>query len=320
MEIFERFSSINVLIVGDVMLDRYWWGNVNRISPEAPVPVVNLTGTTMVAGGAANVAANVSGLGAKPLLVGIIGDDADGSIFPEILSASNVSGDYLYKIKTRLTTVKTRIVGHNQQIVRIDTETKIALEKKHEDEIWKTISKLLKQTQIIILSDYGKGFLTDNLTKRLITIASKKGIPILADPKGKNFSKYKGATLLTPNRLEISEAYKLDDYGQGTLNTIGSEIIEELLLNALLVTQGEEGMTLFQKNSEPEHLSALARDVYDVTGAGDTVIACLAVALAGGLTILEAAKIANIAAGIIVEQIGTTAISRESLETALKNN
>jgi len=318
MEILENFSNLNVLIVGDVMLDRYWWGSVNRISPEAPVPVVNLTKTTLAAGGAANVAANVAGLGARPFLVGIVGEDDDALLFNNTLLQSNISANYLYKTPARPTTVKTRIIGHNQQIVRVDQETKNVLAIQEEDKIWETVAELLKKTQIIIISDYGKGFLTDNLLKRLITSANEKGIFILIDPKGKNFYKYRGATLLTPNRYEVAEACKLDNSDQNAIESAGKHLVEELELKALLITQGEDGMTVFQKNNGFLHLSALARDVYDVTGAGDTVIACLAVACGSGAGILDAAKIANIGAGLIVEQMGTTAISIEMLKSALK--
>lgn len=319
MEIQENFSNINVLIVGDVMLDRYWWGTVGRISPEAPVPIVNLTKTTLAAGGASNVAANVAGLGATPLLVGLLGEDSDALLFTDILSKSKISIDYLYQTSERPTTVKTRIIGHNQQVVRVDQETKKLLSKNEEEIIWQKISDALEKTRIIIISDYGKGIITEGLLSRLITSAKEQQISILIDPKGKNFSKYKGASLLTPNRFEVAEACKLENTDQEILEAAGSQLVEDLNLEGLLITQGEDGMTLFQKNKKPEHLYALARNVYDVTGAGDTVIACLAVAIASGREILEAAKIANIAAGLIVEQMGTTAITFDSLKQALRN-
>jgi D-beta-D-heptose 7-phosphate kinase/D-beta-D-heptose 1-phosphate adenosyltransferase len=320
MEILENFSNLNVLIVGDIMLDRYWWGSVSRISPEAPVPVVNLIKTTLAAGGAANVAANIAGLGAKPFLVGILGEDNDALLFEDVLSKKNISASYLYKNPIRPTTVKTRIIGHNQQIVRVDQEIKTVLAKEEEDKVSKTITKLLKKVQIIIISDYGKGFLSDNLLERLITTANGKGLSILIDPKGKNFHKYRGASIITPNRYEVAEACKLENTDQISIEIAGKQLVEELKLEALLVTQGEDGMTLFQRNNGSLHLSALAREVYDVTGAGDTVIACLAVAFASGAKIIDAAKLANIAAGLIVEQIGTTAISIDMLKPALKNN
>lgn len=300
------------------MLDRYWWGTVERISPEAPVPIVNLTKTSVAAGGAANVAANVAGLGAKPFLIGLLGKDDDALLLTDILSKNKINLDYLYQTTERPTTVKTRIIGHNQQVVRVDQETKRFLSKNEEEVIWKKISFILEKTKIIIISDYGKGMITENLLMRLITSANELGISILIDPKGKNFSKYKGASLLTPNRYEVAEACKLENTNQEILEVAGNKLIEELNLKALLITQGEDGMTLFQKNKKPEHLYALARNVYDVTGAGDTVIACLAVAMASGREVLEAAQIANTAAGLIVEQMGTTAITADSLEQALR--
>lgn len=317
MKFIDDFSKVKVLVVGDVMLDRYWWGDVNRISPEAPVPVVNLKNITLAAGGAANVAANVAGLGAKPFLVGVTGADADGLLFSKILAEKNVSPEFVFKIQNRPTTVKTRIVGHNQQIVRIDQESKENLTEKDEQEILEIIKNLVSRSQVLIISDYGKGFLSESFLARLITYCNSKGLLILVDPKGKNFEKYKGANLITPNKYEVSEAFRLENQERATIEKNGKKIIKKLLLDALLVTQGGEGMTLFQKNGEQHHLMAAAREVYDVTGAGDTVIASLAVALASGLSFLEAAKIANIAAGIIVEQLGTTAVNLEMLKAAL---
>lgn len=318
MKFLDDFSKVNVLIVGDIMLDRYWWGSVNRISPEAPVPVVDLKNVTLTAGGAANVAANVAGLGAQSFLVGVMGDDADGFLFAKVLADQKISTDFLFKMSSRPTTVKTRVVGHNQQIVRIDQETKDKLSEEDEAEVLKIIKSVAGQIQILIISDYGKGFLTEKLLSSLITIFSNKGILILVDPKGKNFQKYKGAHLITPNKHEISEAFSLENEERATIEKFGTQIIGKLSLDALLVTQGEEGMTLFQKNDAPVHLPATAREVYDVTGAGDTVIACLAVALASGMTFLESARVANTAAGLIVEQLGTAAITLEMLRAALE--
>lgn len=318
MKFLDDFSKVNVLIVGDIMLDRYWWGSVNRISPEAPVPVVDLKSVTLAAGGAANVAANVAGLGARSFLVGVMGDDADGFLFAKVLADQKISADFLFKLSSRPTTVKTRVVGHNQQIVRIDQETKDKLSEEDEAEVLKIIKSVAGQIQILIISDYGKGFLTEKLLSSLITSFSNKGILILVDPKGKNFQKYKGANLITPNKHEISEAFSLENEERATIEKFGTRIIEKLSLDALLVTQGEEGMTLFQKNDAPVHLPATAREVYDVTGAGDTVIACLAVALASGMSFLESARVANTAAGLIVEQLGTAAITLEMLRAALE--
>ncbi len=319
MEILENFSKVKVLIVGDVMLDRFWWGNVSRISPEAPVPVVNLENTSLVAGGAANVAANVAGLGAGAFLIGVIGDDVEAKLFPEILCKSNVSADFLVKIPARQTTIKTRVIAHSQQIVRIDQETKESLNQREEQVVWKRILSLLKIAEVIIVSDYAKGVLTDSLLSRLITTAREKNKLVLVDPKGKNYSKYSGATLLTPNQREAAEACNLEETGPEYVEKSGNILLESLSVEALLITRGEKGMSLFQKNKKIAHLNSLARQVYDVTGAGDTVIASLAVALASGADFCEAANIANISAGLVVEQIGTTAITLKMLRNALTN-
>ncbi|MCA1625181.1 MAG: D-glycero-beta-D-manno-heptose-7-phosphate kinase [Acidobacteria bacterium] len=319
MKILENFSKVKVLVVGDVMLDRFWWGNVSRISPEAPVPVVNLQNMSLVAGGAANVAANIAGLGAEPLLVGVIGEDEEAKLFPAILNKSKVSADFLVKISTRQTTIKTRVIAHSQQVVRIDQETKKVLNQDEEQKVWEKILTLLEKAEIVIISDYAKGVLTDNLLKRLIITTKKKNKIIVVDPKGKNYSKYIGATLLKPNQREAAEACNLDETERDFVEKSGSALLENLSVEALLITQGEKGMSLFQKNKEIVHFNSHARQVYDVTGAGDTVIASLAVALASGADFCEAAHIANISAGLVVEQIGTTAISITMLKNALEN-
>jgi len=317
MEITENFSKVKVLIVGDIMLDRYWWGSVSRISPEAPVPVVTLNKTSLLPGGAANVAANVAGLGAKPYLVGIIGEDAEARMFSEALREANISSSFLVPLKNRRTTVKTRIVAHNQHVVRIDQENTHALSKEEEQSVFKKIESLIDEVDIVIISDYAKGLISEELAKRLITKTVSQKKKILVDPKGKNYSKYKGATLITPNQKEAVQATNIDEYEEDSIEKSGNMLLDNLSVEALLITRGEKGMTLFQKNKEIANLKALARKVYDVTGAGDTVIASLAVMLASGADFLEAANIANISAGLVVEQIGTTAISVETLRKVL---
>lgn len=313
MKFLKNSSSINVLVVGDVMLDRYWWGNVTRISPEAPVPVVNLEKISSTAGGAANVAANVAGLGANAFLIGIVGKDTEADLFFDTLKEKNVSDKFLIKSKERQTTVKTRIIAHNQQIVRVDQESNLQVSDFEETKFFKMLNNLLDRIHIIVISDYGKGFLSEKITMSLITKGKAAEKIILIDPKGKNYKKYSEATLLTPNRFEVAEACGLENFNQEVIETAGNKLLSQLSLKHLLVTQGEEGMTLFQRNKKAVHLPVESRNVYDVTGAGDTVIACLAVAIGGGASFLEAAKFANRAAGLVVEQIGTTAISLEML-------
>jgi D-beta-D-heptose 7-phosphate kinase/D-beta-D-heptose 1-phosphate adenosyltransferase len=313
MEFLKNISNLNVLIIGDIMLDRYWWGSVSRISPEAPVPVINLEKVSLTPGGAANVAANVAGLGAKTFLVGVLGEDKESDLMLDILETKNVTTDFLMKSPTRQTTVKTRILAQNQQIARVDQETKANLSVQEEDQVWNILPDLISEVQVVVISDYAKGMITENLLKRLITKCNDMGKKILIDPKGKSYGKYTGATLITPNRHEIADACNLEDYSQALIEDSGEKLLNQLSLEYLLVTQGADGMTLFQKNKEIIHLPVELRNVYDVTGAGDTVIACLAVAIGSGATFLEAAKFANRAAGMVVEQVGTTAISLEML-------
>lgn len=301
-------------MVGDVMLDRYYWGSVERISPEAPVPIVKLEKHNLVVGGAANVAANISGLGAKAFLVGAIGKDEESKLFKPLLDNLNINSDDLVKISDRPTTIKTRVVAHSQHVVRIDQETKEFLTDKQENLVWKKIETLLEKVDLIIVSDYAKGLLTDNLLTRLITFGQESGKKILVDPKGKFYEKYSGAFLLTPNRLEAATACNLANDDKNVAEKAGKILINDLNVNSVLITQGENGMTLFRKEHKSFHLNALARKVYDVTGAGDTVIASLGVTLGSGESLEKAAEIANIAAGIVVEEIGTTIITQKKLK------
>ena len=317
-QLIARFSKVKILIIGDVMLDRYWWGSVSRISPEAPVPVVQLEKTSLAPGGAANVAVNVANLGATPCLVGIVGNDDEGKYLASALRKSNISSDLLLALKERPTTVKTRIVAHNQHVVRIDNEKADFLQPAEEESVWQSIENELNKVDLILISDYAKGLLSRSLLSRLITKAKENNKQILVDPKGKDYSKYAGATVLTPNRREAQEACNFEENQiADDITLAGETLISELNLQALLITQGENGMTLFQGNEKPVHFQTKARTVYDVTGAGDTVIATLAVALAAGANLLQAAELSNISAGLVVEEVGTTTINQEKLLKAL---
>jgi D-beta-D-heptose 7-phosphate kinase/D-beta-D-heptose 1-phosphate adenosyltransferase len=313
VDIVKKIPSVKLLVVGDLMLDRYWWGDVTRISPEAPVPVVRLKKNTYAVGGAANVAANITGLGAKVYLAGVVGNDADAATFKDLLSGANISTECVVSSEHRPTTVKTRVIAHNQQVVRVDQETASELDPEDEEMILKAIDRVIAGVDLIIISDYAKGVLTSNILARLITKAKDLGKTVLVDPKGKDFSKYAGASLLTPNRREAAEACHLESESQDLIEKAGSKILSELDLEALLITQSEDGMTLFTRGGDPEHLEAAAREIYDVTGAGDTVIACLGSAMAAGADCLAAAKIANIGAGIVIRQLGTTHITADRL-------
>ncbi|MGQ0540577.1 MAG: D-glycero-beta-D-manno-heptose-7-phosphate kinase [Blastocatellia bacterium] len=316
MSIAERFSKVKVLVVGDIMLDQYWWGSVNRISPEAPVPIVKLGHSSYAPGGAANVAVNVAGLGAEPILVGAIGNDLEADRLKAVLFEHGVSSNFLVRIDQRLTTVKTRVVAHSQHVVRIDQEETGALPVSNEDAVIETIEKMLPEVNAVIVSDYSKGLLSKRILKRLIQ-STGSGKTVLVDPKGIDYSKYRGASVITPNRREAAEACGLAFDDPDLIEKAGLRMMNELKLSMVLITQSEDGMTVFESGKKPFRLHAAAKETYDVTGAGDTVIAGLGVALAAEFGFREAAQIANTSAGIVVEQVGTTAIEIRKLERAL---
>ena len=312
------FQNIRILVVGDVMLDRYWWGDVNRISPEAPVPIIRLNRSTLVAGGAANVAANVAGLGSVPILVGCIGQDMDGESLVGLLEGLSISPEYLLKVKDRPTTVKTRIIAHSQQVARVDHEVADQLSESDESRLIDAILGQMARVDAIVISDYAKGVASDALVERTILAARQLGLPVIVDPKGKDYSKYHGATVLTPNRKEAAEACHVDETSSSAVEVSGKHLLNELEVDAVLITQGEEGMTLFSSGGDPIPFAAATRDVFDVTGAGDTVIATLAVGLGAGSDLASAAQLANTAAGIVVANVGTTPIRRSDLCDLLK--
>ena len=319
MDILKNFSNVRVLVVGDIMLDRYWWGDVSRISPEAPVPVVRLRKTSLAAGGAANVAANVAGLGAKPLLFGTVGKDAEAEQVRNALAGLGVSAEYLVELGDRPTTVKTRVIAHSQQVTRIDHETDDELSAETEKRLSDAIAENIAAADAVVISDYAKGLLTDNVLSNLIAACSEASKPLLADPKGKDYSKYRGATIITPNQREAAEACNFHERGDGVVDRAGAKLMGDLGIGAVLITRGEEGMTLFREDREPVSFATAAREVYDVTGAGDTVIATLATAVAAGADLETATNLANIAAGIVVEQVGTTAIDIDELRRAVRS-
>ncbi len=306
-------NEFDILVIGDIMLDRYWWGSVTRISPEAPVPVVRLDKTSVTLGGAANVAANIAGLGMTPEMIGVVGNDGESRELGGIMSAAGLSVSGLVSLSTRPTTVKTRVVAHGQQVTRVDQEVASPLTEQEESAVLDRILTFLPGTKAVVVSDYAKGLLTENILRQIIEKSGSAGIPVLVDPKGKRYSKYSGATILTPNKREAAEACSMDESEAGVVEHAGRVLLDELGLDALLITRGEEGMTLFESSNEPRHMPTRAREIYDVTGAGDTVIAAMAVGLAAGKSFADAAAVANAAAGLAVEQVGTTIVTKEML-------
>jgi rfaE bifunctional protein kinase chain/domain len=298
-----------VLVVGDVMLDRYWFGEVSRISPEAPVPVVKVDRIEERPGGAANVARNVSALGAQAALLSVVGRDEAGRCLKQLLQQERVATS-LHTDATISTTVKLRVIGRRQQLLRADFETPPShevLASKLQD-----YRRLLKSADVVILSDYGKGGLAH--IAKMIAAARARGVPVLVDPKGEDYSRYRGATLVTPNRAEL-RAVVGGWTSERMLETKAQALRQKLGLGGLLVTRSEEGMTLYRKGDRL-HVPAQAREVYDVSGAGDTVIATIAVVLAAGETMDHAIRIANRAAGIVVGKFGTAVVTPQELFAA----
>jgi D-beta-D-heptose 7-phosphate kinase/D-beta-D-heptose 1-phosphate adenosyltransferase len=309
-----KFDSARVLVVGDVMLDRYWQGSTSRISPEAPVPVVRVGSTEDSPGGAGNVALNIAALGSAATLVGLVGDDEAGLGLQARLAAAGVLCDF-EKVPGKPTITKLRVVSRHQQLIRLDFEEKF--EPEHAAAVNRRANKLLAGTDILIVSDYAKGALAG--VSELISAAVKAGVKVLVDPKGTDFSRYRGATLLTPNLSEFEQVVG-ECASEEELVAKGRQLLETLSLEALLVTRGEHGMSLIRA-SEPElHIPARARDVYDVTGAGDTVISVLGTALAAGAPLPEAVALSNIAAGLAVTRVGTVAISGPELRREVQRD
>ena len=303
-----------VTVVGDVMLDRYWFGGVDRISPEAPVPVVAVSRIEEQLGGAANVARNLIALGAQVDLLSVVGADEAGGCIQQLIEKAGISG-CVHVDPSAATTIKLRIISQNQQLIRLDFEQP----PDHEVllELLEDYQRCLEHTDVVVLSDYGKGGLAH--IDQMIRIARDRGIPILVDPKGKDFGRYKGATLLTPNRKEFIDAWG-DWQDEADLKTQAAELIEKLEIEAILLTRSEEGMTLFRRDGSASHQPTQAREVFDVSGAGDTVIAATAVAIGAGLTDEIAVELATAAAGIVVGKLGVATASLEEIAELSKNN
>ncbi len=306
------FASVRILVAGDLMLDRYWSGETSRISPEAPVPVVRVTSSDERPGGAGNVALNIAALGAESAVLGVVGEDRDGQVLQQQLEAHSGLSCDLARAPNYPTVTKLRVLSRHQQLIRLDFEEPVC----HADlpSLGSAFERNLGQADVVILSDYGKGALSDS--RQLIARARAAGKPVLVDPKQRDFSHYHGATLVTPNRAEF-EAVVGPCLSDTDFVVKGEALMVQHDLAALLITRSEHGMTLLQRGEEPLHIPALARDVFDVTGAGDTVIATFAVALGAGVPMTRAARLANVAAGIVVGKLGAETVSVPELRRAL---
>jgi len=311
-EILEKLRDRFVVVLGDLMLDEFVWGDVTRISPEAPVPVVDVRRESLHLGGAANVLANLVALGAKGTVVGVVGDDPAGQRLRKGLSELGTQDRYLIVDDTRPSTTKTRIIAHSQLVVRADRESRVAVTAKIEEQIVAGLKEALEGADAFVVSDYDKGVVTPGILREILPFAYER-VPVLIDPKIRNFNSYRPATLITPNHLEALRMSDLEDHSDDGSHQAARAIREKLGCDAVLITRGDRGMMLLKGDGEPVYVETAAREVYDVTGAGDTVIAALAAALASGATMLEAASLANHAAGIVVGKVGTATATAEEL-------
>jgi D-beta-D-heptose 7-phosphate kinase/D-beta-D-heptose 1-phosphate adenosyltransferase len=313
-ELLSEIGTRNIVVLGDVMLDEFLWGDVTRISPEAPVPVVDIRRESTHLGGAANVLANLLALGAQASVIGVVGDDFAGErIRSSVRAKSALQTDAGLVIDTsRPTTIKTRIIAQNQMVVRADREHRTPVNGQTEDLIISAVKAAIENAHALIVSDYDKGVVTPRILSAVLPAAYGR-IPVLIDPKIRNFDAYRPATLVTPNHHEALRLAGLEEDSEGTLQTAAQMIRERLGCDAVLITRGDRGMMLVEGDNDPVNVETAAREVFDVTGAGDTVIAVLGAALAAGASMSEAAVLANHAAGIVVGKLGTATASAEEV-------
>lgn len=326
LDCIERFRDTPVLVMGDLILDHYVWGKVNRISPEAPVVVVQVTEESKRAGGAGNVAANLLSLGARVSVCGIVGDDDNGRLMVDTLKSQGADINSIMVDRSRPTTVKTRVIAHAQQVVRVDREVVSPISETYSEGLAASVQSRLNTLKGVIISDYGKGTITRSIFDRLQKGESKTQlglgkVPLLVDPKAPNFSMYVGSTVIKPNRREAEEASGLAITDRASAIRAGNELLKKWNCEMVLITLGEDGMILVsadKSSGKPIEIDTVAREVYDVSGAGDTVSAVFTLALASGATPEQAARLSNYAAGIVVREVGTVAVSRDELCEVVK--
>jgi len=316
--IIKRFNGKKILIIGDLILDEFIWGKVSRISPEAPVPVVWVKDESFMPGGAANVANNIIALGAEAYVAGVIGNDDHGSILKDELAKKGIYVEGVIADSLRPTTLKTRVIAHHQQVVRIDREKVHEIDDKTKDRLVEYVKDKLGMVDALLIEDYGKGLITPKLLKPIISYAKKKKVIIAVDPKEDHISYYKGVTVITPNHHEASKVTGIKVNGKDSLKQIGDKLLKKLKVNVALVTLGEDGMAVFEHEKKPNMIPTIAQEVYDVSGAGDTVISSYTLSLAAGASPIQAAHIANYAAGIVVGKIGISVIEHDELIKRIK--
>lgn len=315
--LLDGFGTTSVVVLGDVMLDRFVYGEVERVSPEAPIPVLSVNRTTDMLGGAANVARNCASLGAKVTLIGVVGDDTGASRLEALLESEPGIDGFMLRDSRRPTTVKTRYIADQQQILRADSESREPLHQEVAAAVLASFETAVTNADIVILSDYAKGTLSGPVTSQAIEIARKLKKPVVVDPKSRDLSKYRGADILTPNRQELQLACGEECTSDEQVARAAGRILEGDVCEALIVTKGKDGMTIVARTQPALHIGTLAREVFDVSGAGDTALATLALGIAAGGTLLDAAKLANLCAGIVVGKRGTAVVTADEAMTGL---
>ena len=319
LKILEQFKNKKILVIGDIMLDKYIWGDVSRISPEAPVQVVNVLKETYAPGGASNVASNASALKGEVFVAGIIGNDGAKDILLEELKKRGINTEGIFIDNDKPTTQKVRIIGRSQQLLRVDYEKKEHIHKNIEHSIITFLERIIKDIDVVVISDYAKGVITQEISNKLVQIARDCNKAVIVDPKPKHRDLYSNVTLITPNNAEASEMTDIEDGSDDAVLEMGSKLLRYLNTN-VLITRGEKGMSLFEKDGNITHIPTKAKEVYSIIGAGDTVVATIALAIASGANLEEAATLANIAAGIKVGKIGTASVSIEEIKSEIGKN
>lgn len=316
--LLDRLSQGRVLVVGDIIMDEFIWGKVDRISPEAPVPVVTVKDETQLLGGAANVVNNIRSMGGEVFLAGLVGGDERGRKILGLLEKKGVDTGGVLIDPRRPTTVKSRIIAHSQQVVRFDRENRDALSQGYADSLASYVREMIHTADTVVIADYGKGVVTGPLVEGITEISRAQNKVVALDPKMGRFHLYRDVTIATPNSQEASAASGIEILDEDSLRKAGDKLLERFNCEAILITRGEDGMALFERKREAIFVPTTAREVFDVTGAGDTVIGVMALALSAGASFSQAAVISNLAAGIVVGKVGTATVSMEELKAAVR--
>jgi rfaE bifunctional protein kinase chain/domain len=316
--ILDKVDRCRIVILGDLIIDQYIWGKVSRISPEAPIPVVEVVRENFSLGGAANVANNLSALGASVEICGVVGEDSYGGMLLGMLKEKGIDTRLVVKDPARPTILKTRIIAHKQQVVRVDREDTRSLEGEGLARMKEHLQEAIPNVDAMILEDYGKGVIQEGLLREIVPMARGLGKIVTVDPKRDHFPFYKGVTAITPNRLEAEEATGIQLSDEEGLHEAGARLMARLKCDAVLITMGDQGMCLFEDGEPPLKIPARAREVYDVSGAGDTVIAVFTSALVAGATFRQAAMLSNVAGGLVVEKLGTAVVTREDIRARIE--